>query len=163
MIISQNYSNDHIRELQHIYNRDPILIERTLYAFGLLEALQKVEIDFVFKGGTSLLLLLPHPKRLSTDIDIVVKPGTDIEDFVKEVANIFPFTSVEEKYRQTTDKIAKRHFKFSYYSSIEQKTSYILLDVLFEECNYAEIIEKELNYPALEVRGILFPASQTHV
>lgn len=144
MIISTNYSNNHIRELQHIYKRDPILIEKTLYAFGLLEALQKVGLDFIFKGGTSLLLLLPRLKRLSTDIDIVVEPGTDIDGFVNEAANIFPFTSVEEKYRQTYNKISKRHFKFAYYSQIEEKTSYILLDVLFEECLYANIIEKEI-------------------
>lgn len=72
MISSTTYSERHIKELQAASKGDPGLIERTLYAFGLLEALRKVEMDFIFKGGTSLILLLPHPKRLSTDIDIVV-------------------------------------------------------------------------------------------
>ena len=39
---------------------------------GLLEALARTELPFVFKGGTSLMLLLDSPKRLSVDIDIVV-------------------------------------------------------------------------------------------
>ena len=38
MIIRENYSEEHIRDLQKISRRDPGLIERTLYAFGLLEA-----------------------------------------------------------------------------------------------------------------------------
>lgn len=57
MILSENYSVQHIRELQATSKGDPILIERTLFAFGLLEALRKVGMDFIFKGGTSLLLL----------------------------------------------------------------------------------------------------------
>lgn len=97
MIIKENYSEEHIRVLQKISKRDPGLIERTLYAFGLLEALAKVGLPFTFKGGTSFLLLLEKPMRLSTDIDIVVKPETDsgsrdvrthiyAEDFSSEIA-----------------------------------------------------------------------------
>ena len=36
MILSENYSVQHIRELQATSKGDPILIERTLFAFGLL-------------------------------------------------------------------------------------------------------------------------------
>ena len=82
MILRDNYTEQHIRELQAASKGDPSLIERTLYAFGLLEALVRVGLDFTFKGGTSLLLLLPKPKRLSTDIDIVVEPNTDIDKYI---------------------------------------------------------------------------------
>ena len=34
MITRENYSKDHIRELQNASHRDPILIERTLFAFS---------------------------------------------------------------------------------------------------------------------------------
>jgi len=50
---------------------DPILIERVIYAFELLSLLIKHNIDFVFKGGTSLMLILPEFRRLSLDLDIV--------------------------------------------------------------------------------------------
>ncbi len=50
---------------------DPTILEKTIYAFELLSLLLQEEIDFVFKGGTSLLILLPQPKRLSIDIDIL--------------------------------------------------------------------------------------------
>ena len=64
MIVRENYGEAHIRELQAESKCDPGLI-----AFGLLEALSKVGLSFTFKGGTSLLLLLSKPMRLSTDID----------------------------------------------------------------------------------------------
>ena len=39
MITKDNYSEEHIRQLQIESKRDPGLIERSLFAFGLLEAL----------------------------------------------------------------------------------------------------------------------------
>lgn len=59
MITRDNFSEDHVRKLQEKNHRDPLLIERTIFAFGLLEALVKVGLPFIFKGGTSLMLLLP--------------------------------------------------------------------------------------------------------
>ena len=85
MITKENYSEEHIRQIENENRRDPLLIERTLFAFGLLEALTKVGLSFIFKGGTSLMLLLSRPMRLSTDIDIVVEPGTDIEKYIEKV------------------------------------------------------------------------------
>ena len=73
------YTDEYIRELQNRTGNDPALLERVVYAFGLLEAIRRVELPFCFKGGTSLMLLLEHPGRLSTDIDIVVEPGTAID------------------------------------------------------------------------------------
>lgn len=66
MILQENFSEEHIRDLQQQTKADPIIIERTLFAFGLLEALVKVGLPFIFKGGTSLILLLNKPGRLST-------------------------------------------------------------------------------------------------
>ena len=38
MLLRENFSETHIRNLQNISRRDPALLERTVYAFGLLEA-----------------------------------------------------------------------------------------------------------------------------
>ncbi len=118
MISKENYSPEHIRQLQLESKRDPGLIERSLFAFGLLEALAKVGLDFIFKGGTSLMLLLPKPMRLSTDIDIVVKPGTDIDAYIQKAAAIFPFIDGGEQKRQNRGRLEKRHFKFIYNSPV---------------------------------------------
>ena len=56
MLSKENFTEQHIRELQKMNRRDPILLERTVYAFGLLEALVRVKMPFIFKGGTCLML-----------------------------------------------------------------------------------------------------------
>ena len=153
MISRANYSASHIRELQAASNSDPGLIERTLYAFGLLEALRLAGMDFTFKGGTSLLLLLPSPKRLSTDIDIVVDPGTDVDSFIEKAGTVFPFKSKEEQFRDGKNRITKRHFKFNYDSPVRKAPLYILLDVLFEENHYEQIVERRIENELLLTEG----------
>ena len=144
MIRKDCFADAYIRKLQQKSQRDPILLERAIYAFGLLEALAQVGLPFIFKGGTCLMLLLEHPRRLSTDIDIIVEPGTDLDRFISEASRIFPFRSEEEQKRRGMNHIEKRHFKFTYDSPVNGKPFYILLDVLFEENQYAELVNKEI-------------------
>ena len=51
MIDKSVYGLDYIRELQKKYVSDPGLIERALYAFGLLEAIQRVACPSASKAG----------------------------------------------------------------------------------------------------------------
>lgn len=112
MLLQKNFGEEHIRELQGISHRDPVLLERAVYAFGLLEALAKVGMPFIFKGGTCLMLLMEHPRRLSTDIDIIVEPETNLDKYLDRASEIFPFKDVEEQKRIGKNNIEKRHFKF---------------------------------------------------
>ncbi len=84
MIDQQIYTKDYIQSLTDDIKADRNLVERSLYAFGLLEALSRVKLPFIFKGGTCLLLLLNNPKRLSTDIDIIVDPTINIDSYLIE-------------------------------------------------------------------------------
>ncbi len=144
MITKESFAENHIRNLQKTSKRDPVLLERAVYAFGLLEALARVGMPFIFKGGTCLMLLMDTPRRLSTDIDIIVEPNTDLDSFLDKAAAIFPFRNMEEQKRVGKNNIVKRHFKFTYDSPINNKPFYILLDVLFEENHYAETVTKEI-------------------
>lgn len=144
MLDKRNYELQHIRDLQERYKKDPVLFERVLYAFGLLEALKESGLPFVFKGGTCLMLLLEHPMRLSTDIDIIVEPGTEIKAYIEKAGRIFPFINCEEQTRVSRGYIEKRHFKFLYQSPLQEKEFYILLDILFSEIPYVETIDKEI-------------------
>ena len=132
MIDKVVYEIDYIRKLQRQYVSDPGLIERSLYAFGLLEAIRYVEMPFCFKGGTSLMLIMDKPARLSTDIDILVEPGVDVDDYIEKASKIFPFVSKEEDIRKGKNGITKRHFKFTYHSPMRNSEFYILLDIVFE-------------------------------
>ena len=58
MLKKENFTEEHIRDLQSASHRDPLLLERSVYAFGLLEAITRVGMPFIFKGGTCLMLLL---------------------------------------------------------------------------------------------------------
>ena len=153
MIRPETYEEEHMRELQAKSHKDPQLIERALYAMGLLEALTQTGLKFIFKGGSNLMLLLEHPMRLSTDIDIVVEPGTDIIAHIKEASKILPFTDYNEQTRIGKNNIEKRHFQFTYNSPVLGEEYYILLDVLFEKNNYAETVEKDIANELLLTEG----------
>ena len=130
MLKKENFTEEHIRNLQSASHRDPLLLERSVYAFGLLEAITRVGMPFIFKGGTCLMLLLERPMRLSTDIDIIVAPGTDLNTFIEEAGKIFPFVSVEEQVRKGKNNM--------------ERSIYILLDVLFEDAKYKRLIAKPI-------------------
>ena len=51
MLSGKMYTDEYIRELQNRTGNDPALLERVVYAFGLLEAIRRVELPFCFKGG----------------------------------------------------------------------------------------------------------------
>ncbi len=141
MLAHENFTAEHIAELREKTHADPSILERTVFAFGLLEALRQVNMPFIFKGGTSLLIMLEKPKRLSTDIDIIVDGLTDIDRYINKAGELFPFKSVEEQHRKGVNDIEKRHFKFYFVSPLTGKDIYIILDVLFESNPYLKIEE----------------------
>lgn len=141
MLTNDNYTKEHIIRLWEQTGADPSILERTVFAFGLLEAIRKVGMPFIFKGRTSLLILLDNPRRLSTDIDIIVDKHTNIDYYIHQAAKIFPFLSVEEHKRKGINNIEKRHFRFYFLSVMTSKEINILLDVVFEENPYLHIVE----------------------
>lgn len=116
---------------------DIALLERMIYAFELLGQLTKVDQDFIFKGGTSLILQLPEVKRLSIDIDVI---GSFTEEQFSKVISESVFTSVKEDKREN-NKIPKKHYKFNYVSKLDGLERYILLDVLETNNPYSVITE----------------------
>ena len=151
MINKLTYEKEHIEKLQTQSKNDPMLIERTIFAFGLLEALIRVQLPFVFKGGTCLMLLLNEPKRLSTDIDIIVSKDIDIDDYISKASEIFPFLKVKEQIRKGKNNIIKRHFHFTYESPTSKKPLTILLDVLFQQNKYTKTVKKEIKNELLKI------------
>jgi len=113
---------------------DPILIEKMILALTLLENLHAGGIDFIFKGGTSLLLILGAPMRFSIDLDIVMETDQRLEEAIKQVTQQGVFHRFEEDERSGA--VPKRHYKFFFQSAIQGKESSILLDILFEANPY---------------------------
>lgn len=145
MIIKDSFTIEHIQSLRQGRRVDPLLMERNIFALGLVEALVRVGMPFTFKGGTSLTLLLSKPRRLSTDVDIVVEPGTDVNRYLEAAKAIFPFKSMNEQRRVGKNNIVKQHFKFQYDSPVQNGELYILLDVLYEERTYSALTSKPVS------------------
>lgn len=141
MISIESFFDSNIKRVCEEFKTPYELTQRAIYALGLVEVLRKVGLDFVFKGGSSMMLLFETPKRLSTDADILVSPDCDIDSYVKKASVLFPFVSYEESIRKTSKTISKKHYKFHYKSPNSDKTITILLDVLFAENSYAKTIE----------------------
>jgi hypothetical protein len=90
------------------------------------------------------MLLLDSPRRFSTDIDIVVAPGTDMDAVLEDASRIWPFVQVKEQERKSSADIEKRHFKFSYTSPLSGKDQTAILDVLFEDDPYPTITKRKI-------------------
>ena len=130
---------------------DKNLIEKVIRAFSLVELLVESGCPFVWKGGTSLMLILGQQlHRLSIDVDIICPPGTDIGQYLEKFEE-YGFVSKEEEYReQRSTDIPKSHSKFHYqiaYKSGMNRNEYILLDVLYEDSHYKKVNSLSLENP----------------
>ena len=154
MINKETYTKEHLLDIMKSQKVDPQILERAIYALGLLEAIRKVTDSFCFKGGSSLMLLTKKPRRLSTDIDIMVNPDFDIDSVVEKASKIFPFIRYEESERKSNKNISKKHYRFFYNSLLRAgKEVNILLDVLFTDLEYSSSIETEINNDLLLTDG----------
>jgi len=135
---------------------DKILVEKVIRAFLLLEGLVKQKLSFFFKGGTALMLHLNSTKRLSIDIDIIMpEKSKNMDELLDKVADEQGFLRKDEQKRSTSTKIDKAHYKF-YYTPL-YKTSkdeeFVLLDILFEEVQYKNIIQLNIQSSFLPEKG----------
>jgi len=134
---------------------DIALIEKSIRAFSLLESLVLSGCPFVFKGGTALMLHLNSAKRLSIDIDIICPPGTNIEEYVQKFAQQYGFSEVKLVERVTPRNIPKTHAKFFYQVTYvtNTETECILLDVLFEDIHYHDVVQLPIQSRFLKQEG----------
>lgn len=155
MIAKVSHSEEWIQDKRCTFNNaDPMLVEKVIKALTLLDSLCEQNFDFIFKGGTSLLLLLPKPLRFSIDIDIIVeKKPDDLEKILQQIIKGTVFTRFEEDKRKLSD-IPKAHYKFFYESALKgQGEEYILLDLLYGEHPYPKLVTKPIASPLIESEG----------
>lgn len=172
MIKNESLSADWIAEKRKIYSKDPAIMEAMIHALYLLEHLKLSGLDFTFKGGTSLVLLLDKPKRFSVDIDITLKPEITreiLESHLSKIPEASAFTEMKlDERRSYKGGIPKAHYKFIYKSTVSTKDKEgkvvsnpereILLDVVFEENPYPKTIKK-----AIETEWLLQEGESTKV
>ncbi|MDR1299256.1 MAG: nucleotidyl transferase AbiEii/AbiGii toxin family protein [Oscillospiraceae bacterium] len=131
-------------------------LERAIAALYLLERLVTAKLEFIFKGGTSLLLLLRKIYRLSVDIDIIIeKPIADTDGlFARVCSESKLFTRFERQERNGDAIFRTEHYKFFYKSFADTaEESYILLDVYKISNPYANTLELELVSNIVDSQG----------
>ncbi|MCQ9210848.1 nucleotidyl transferase AbiEii/AbiGii toxin family protein [Granulicatella seriolae] len=153
MILEQSLTTEWYDSVKLEYNNlDPNLLDKVTHAFYLLEKLTDTSLPFIFKGGTCLLLLLKEMKRFSIDIDIIITEKISPKDLAAILENLVKnshFTHVEEHIRYQSA-IPKAHFKFFYRSPLDNRESYVLLDVLFEKSPYNQLLELPIVSPFIQ-------------
>lgn len=120
-------------------------------ALTLAENLKLAGLNFIFKGGTSLHLLFGSPHRFSIDIDIVLPNLINLENYFDNVLQQRKFFRIEESKRSGL--LPKRHYKFYFYSVIQNKESQILLDILVEKILYPKLAPIAIKSPLFLVEG----------
>lgn len=135
------------------------LLEKTIGALYLVESLVNSGLDFIFKGGTSLVLLLDEIKRFSVDVDIITEESKEkvkrMLDNIVEKQDLF--IRVEENVRENSasQRMELQHYKFFFNSVIDNSEKYILLDVAYESNKYPKVIEKKIQNNKLKVESNL--------
>ena len=134
----------------------PPMLEKMIWALSLLYHLKNEELDFVFKGGTALIILLENPKRISIDIDILTT--TSREEIEKTLDNVIQDSSFDkwvlDERRSYKEGIPKAHYILDYPSNFNKKFGgNVLLDILFEENTYSSTIELPIKSEWIEINN----------
>jgi len=151
MITEKNFTKKQVEEVKQKFKVNPPLLEKMTQALYLCEQLKINDLDFVFKGGTSLILLFEEPQRFSIDIDIVTTANQkQIENVLNNIIKKSHFTSWElDKKRSYKEGVPKAHYRF-FFAPIFTQDNNILLDVLFDEQPYLHTQSIEITKPWID-------------
>jgi predicted nucleotidyltransferase component of viral defense system len=160
MIAPTTYHPDWIYEVKRNLGKrkfDPKLIEKVIYALVFLEQLKLNGLDFIFKGGTALLLATEEPKRFSIDIDIVTEQSQkEIEAILEKISKKSVFTHWEDDNdRKHAPDAPIGHFKMYYSSNVDGNVEPILLDILYTPNPYPELMEIPIAHDWIQTTGAI--------
>lgn len=137
MILADSFSLDWIQSVgERLGKIDKALLEKAIRALFLAEQLKMRDLNFLFKGGTSLLIQLPTPQRFSIDVDIVTTSNRDqLAGVLDTIVSDGFFHRWEEDIRVQQQDLPVEHFKLFYVSNFPGLTpeNYILLDVIYQD------------------------------
>lgn len=162
MILPASFHKDWIyshRKRAGFEKINPPLVEKMIYALALVEILAASGLDFVFKGGTSLILLMPSPGRFSIDVDIITRAERkEIEEILAKVCGGRPFGSFKlNEQRSYKGRIPKAHYSLFYHSALTGKEDNILLDILFDTHSYPSVLVKPVRTEWIQTDERLIP------
>jgi hypothetical protein len=124
----------------HRFGASARLAEQAVHCLELVAALAKEGLDFQFKGGNSLLLILDHPRRFSIDVDIATnEPRERIENCLdlicKPDKRFLRWTLRPHKTKPRLPMASFYIFHKSYY--VNEDDAFVMLDVQLRRSPYA--------------------------
>ncbi|SCY96171.1 nucleotidyl transferase AbiEii/AbiGii toxin family protein [Flavobacterium caeni] len=160
MITPESRSEKWIRTLKQKLSKraDPKLIEKVINALVFLEELKIHGLDFIFKGGTALLLATKVPKRFSIDIDIITQQTPkEITTVLEAIVKKGTFIRWEDDNdRKHTPDAPIGHYKVYYKSKIDNEVEEpILLDLLYTPNPYPQLMQVPITHDWLDTSGVV--------
>lgn len=155
-IKNRKFLEESINELKKTNPKADIqLLEKTIGALYLVESLVNSGLNFVFKGGTSLVLLLNEIKRFSVDVDIITEEDKEtVNECIKRIIesqNLFTKYEENKRNNSASKRMELEHYKFFFNSVTDNSEKYILLDIAYESNKYPETINKNIECLKLNV------------
>ena len=155
-IKNKDYLEKSIKELKKTNpSADIQLLEKTIGALYLVESLAISGLDFVFKGGTSLVLLLNEIKRFSVDVDIITEESKErVNECIEKIIqsqNLFTRYEENKRDNSASQRMDLQHYKFFFNSITDNSEKFILLDVAYESNKYPVTINKRIESAKLNI------------
>ncbi len=155
-IKNRKFLEESINELKKTNPKADIqLLEKTIGALYLVESLVNSGLNFVFKGGTSLVLLLNEIKRFSVDVDIITEEDKQtVNECIKRIIesqNLFTKYEENKRNNSASKRMELEHYKFFFNSVTDNSEKYILLDVAYESNKYPVTINRNIECLKLNV------------
>jgi predicted nucleotidyltransferase component of viral defense system len=158
MIWEESYKKAWIEEkARELGKVDSKLLEKVIFSLTLVEQLKLNGLTFIFKGGTSLTLVLKQPRRFSIDIDIVLPVKQEnLNSIFDKIVDESIFTRwISDNERKGKTNAPVEHYKFFYSSAIDSHFGEepILLDILYDTHNYSNLLAIPIKHPWLRTKN----------
>lgn len=150
----KSLTKSHLEEQQKLFKaRDLQTLEKCALALELVGRLRKEGLEFIFKGGTSLMLLFDMPKRLSIDVDILcLEPLAKLNEVLDRVVTEAPFNRWSHQDHRNREAPPTKHFQVYYQPIVPSpREPSIQIDVIECESPYARLVEQPVQAQFLEI------------
>jgi hypothetical protein len=131
------FTREHIEKYR--FNAPATLAEEAVHCLELVAELVEAGLPFQFKGGNSLLLILPEPKRFSIDVDIATDATREqIEHCLDVIVDRFKIFKRWEKRQHKTKPWLPIASYYLYFDSVikEGTETSIMLDAQLRRSPY---------------------------
>ncbi|HOJ49602.1 MAG TPA: nucleotidyl transferase AbiEii/AbiGii toxin family protein [Spirochaetota bacterium] len=113
----------------------PALSELVVYSLELVSLLSYYNLNFRFKGGNSILLLLDKPERFSIDVDIATAEKKEkITEVIEKIVSNSVFKKYEARLPKTKPWLPM--ISFNMYFDSYYNNEFIMLDIILESPSY---------------------------